>query len=157
MGRIAKAKPHHLKDISLRSLIEPCKGLRSNFVGTKICATIGPSCSDVPTLIKMLEAGMSVARIDLTWGPLAYHRRSLDNLQTAMQSCKKLCGVMVDTLGRELMIKRRFVLGPDGWPKHDETLSIEAGATVTITTRQVGHCWPLARGLAASGPRAHRH
>lgn len=24
---------------------------------------------------------MSAARIDLTWGPIEYHRRSLDNLQ----------------------------------------------------------------------------
>ena len=69
MRRISKAKPHHLRDVGLQTLLTPSKGGRN--VGTKLCATIGPSCSDVPTLCRLLEAGMSVARFDLTWGPLA--------------------------------------------------------------------------------------
>jgi hypothetical protein len=156
MGRLSKAKPHQLRNVSLGSLLASrSRGLHPPFVGTKIVATLGPSCCDVPTLVHMLEAGMSVARIDLTWGPIAFHRRSLDNLQQAMRASRRLCGVMVrrrrqagweggssgvwwrsapawaatltvpsrlprrgpqvDTLGRELMIKRRFVLGADGW------------------------------------------
>eukprot|EP00983_Pelagomonas_calceolata_P074085 1152402-Pelagomonas_calceolata.AAC.11 len=50
----------------------------------------------------MLRAGMSVARIDLTWGPLDYHRKTLQNLQEAMKRSHKLCAVMIDTLGREV-------------------------------------------------------
>jgi pyruvate kinase len=116
MGRLSKAKPHQLRNVSLSSLLSGrSTGAKTSFVGTKIVGTLGPSCADVPTLVRMLEAGMSVARIDLTWGPIAFHRRSLDNLQQAMRSSRKLCGVMVDTLGRELMIKRRFVLASDGW------------------------------------------
>jgi pyruvate kinase len=41
-------------------------------------------------------------RFDLTWGPLEYHRRSLDNLQTAMKKTRRLCAIMLDTLGREV-------------------------------------------------------
>ncbi|HEC08635.1 MAG TPA: pyruvate kinase [Acidimicrobiales bacterium] len=37
---------------------------------TKIIATIGPSCSDAPTLRAMMEAGMDVARINLSHGSL---------------------------------------------------------------------------------------
>jgi hypothetical protein len=116
MGRLSKAKPHQLRNVSLSSLLTSrSRGHHPPFLGTKIVATLGPSCCDLPALVRMLESGMSVARIDLTWGPIAFHRRSLDNLQQAMRACRKLCGVMVDTLGRELMIKRRFVLGADGW------------------------------------------
>lgn len=51
---------------------------------------------------------MSAARIDLTWGPIDYHRRSLDNLQEAMRRTRRLCAIMLDTLGREVMIRRPF-------------------------------------------------
>lgn len=36
----------------------------------------------VDTMVSMLSAGMSVARVDLTWGSVEYHKRSLNNLQT---------------------------------------------------------------------------
>jgi pyruvate kinase len=45
---------------------------------------------------------MSHCRFDLTWGPIEYHRRSLDNLQTAMKKSRKLCAIVLDTLGREV-------------------------------------------------------
>ena len=54
------------------------------------------------------QSGMSAARIDLTWGPIDYHRRSLDNLQEAMRRTRRLCAIMLDTLGREVMIRRPF-------------------------------------------------
>lgn len=42
--------------------------------GTKIIATIGPSCHEVDQLQELLEAGASGARFDLTWGPLEFHK-----------------------------------------------------------------------------------
>lgn len=38
--------------------------------------------------------------------------------QVAMARTKKLCAVVVDTLGREVMVRRPCVFGPDGWPAH---------------------------------------
>lgn len=34
--------------------------------GSKLLITLGPSCQDVDTLVRMLEAGVTCARIDLT-------------------------------------------------------------------------------------------
>jgi hypothetical protein len=39
-------------------------------------------------------------------------------LQVAMSRTKKLCAVIIDTLGREVMVRRPCVFGPDGWPAH---------------------------------------
>ncbi len=47
----------------------------------QVVGTIGPSSQSVEVLCQLLESGMSAARFDLTWGPMEYHRRSLDNLQ----------------------------------------------------------------------------
>lgn len=35
-----------------------------------------------------------------------------------MTRTKKLCAVIVDTLGREVMVRRPCVFGADGWPAH---------------------------------------
>jgi pyruvate kinase len=48
-------------------------------------------CQDVPTLTRLLQAGVACARIDLSWGTKQYHARSLANLQEAMQQTRRLC------------------------------------------------------------------
>ena len=50
------------------------------------------------------------ARMCLQWGSLEYHKQSLRNLQAATQKTKSLCAVILDTVGRELMIKRDYEL-----------------------------------------------
>ena len=46
--------------------------LRERRLDISICcaviATLGPSCRDVETLVAMMEAGMTAARVDLTVG-----------------------------------------------------------------------------------------
>jgi hypothetical protein len=43
--------------------------------------TIGPSIHDVDIMSELLEHGMVSGRVDLTWGPLEFHRNSLKFLQ----------------------------------------------------------------------------
>lgn len=61
----------------------------------QVVVTLGPSCHDVDTLAALLEAGMTCARVDLTWGPLAYHKASLKALKKAMSRVRRMCAVMV--------------------------------------------------------------
>ena len=44
---------------------------------TKIICTLGPSCWDTDMLVKMLDAGMNVARLNFSHGDHAVSRRSL--------------------------------------------------------------------------------
>lgn len=46
----------------------------------------------------------------MQWGSLEYHKQSLRNLQAATQKTKHLCAVILDTVGRELMIRRDYEL-----------------------------------------------
>lgn len=129
----ATAKTHILKNCDLRTLLEPGSKAHTKFVATKVTITIGPATQDVDTLVELLEAGVTCARIDLTWGSMEFHKRSLDNLHEAQRRTRKLCAVMLDTTGRELMIKRDFHLDDMGWPQHEDELEIKAGQAVVLT------------------------
>jgi hypothetical protein len=111
-----RAKTQRLPDDNLAAILEPADPADANYSGTKVVVTVGPACQSVEALCALLEAGASAARIDLTWGPIEYHRRSLDNLQEAMRRTRRLCAVVLDTLGREIMVRRPFRIDPDGWP-----------------------------------------
>lgn len=53
-----------------------------------------------------------------------------------MMRTKKLCAIMLDTLGREMMVRRPCEIGEDGWPSHPNPIEISAGQTITLTTRE---------------------
>lgn len=44
------------------------------------------------------------------WGSVDYHKQSLKNLQKASQQTRRMCAVILDIVGRELMIRRDFTL-----------------------------------------------
>ena len=79
------------------------------------------------------------------WAPIEYHRTSLLNLQEAMRRTKRLCAVMLDCLGRELMIKRKYGVDETGWPGIFEQLNIKRGQRVR---RGHGSCSPVQPRLA---------
>ena len=69
---------------------------------TKVICTVGVKSRTVPELVKLLEAGMNVARFDFSWGTMAYHSATLANLRAAMRETKMLCATMLDTRGPEI-------------------------------------------------------
>lgn len=70
---------------------------------TKIICTLGPACWDVDMLIKMLDAGMNVARLNFSHGDHKSHGQSVANLKEALkQRPDKTCAIMLDTKGPEI-------------------------------------------------------
>jgi len=64
---------------------------------------MGPACWDVDMLVKMLDAGMNVARLDFSHGDHKQHAMSIDNLREALgQRPDKTCATMLDTKGFEI-------------------------------------------------------
>ncbi|XP_062202150.1 pyruvate kinase 1, cytosolic-like [Phragmites australis] len=111
--------------IRMASILEPSK--TSFFPAmTKIVGTLGPKSRSVDTISACLKAGMSVARFDFSWGDAAYHQETLENLKLAIKSTKKLCAVMLDTVGPELQVVN----------KRETPISLEENGTVVLTPHQ---------------------
>ena len=69
---------------------------------TKIVATIGPA-SDSPDVIKaMINAGMNVARLNLSHGTLEEHKARLDLLRSVAAEIGRHLAIMIDTRGIEI-------------------------------------------------------
>ncbi|KAF1871670.1 hypothetical protein Lal_00020464 [Lupinus albus] len=111
--------------IRMSSILEPSKP--SFFPAmTKIVGTLGPKSRSVEVISRCLEAGMSVARFDFSWGDPEYHQETLENLRAAIKSSKKLCAVMLDTVGPELQVVN----------KTEHPISLEADTLVVLTPDQ---------------------
>jgi len=69
---------------------------------TKIVATIGPAC-DTPEMLKsMIEAGMNVARLNLSHGTHKAHKEQITRLRVAASQLGKNIAIMIDTRGIEI-------------------------------------------------------
>ena len=112
----------------------------SPFCFPPVVITIGPACQSVEALCELIEAGATCARIDLTWAPIEYHRLSLQNLNEAMRRTRRLCAVMLDSLGREIMIRRNYGVDETGWPGIFDQLTVTAGQRISITTDPSAEC-----------------
>ena len=69
---------------------------------TKIVATIGPAC-DKPEMLKaMIEAGMNVARLNLSHGTHDAHSQQILTLRAAARELDRNIAIMIDTRGIEI-------------------------------------------------------
>ena len=83
----------------------------------------------------------------LQWGTLDFHRLSLRNLNEAMRKTRKLCAVMLDTTGREIMVMREHEIDEKGWPEHVNNMEVKEGQKVHVAVSvspclQVLHAMP---------------
>lgn len=71
---------------------------------TKIIASIGPACSDDATIKAMVEAGMDVARLNLSHGTLDDAIERLQQIRRISESVGRHVGVMADLPGPKVRI-----------------------------------------------------
>lgn len=71
---------------------------------TKIICTIGPACDSLEKMIAMIEAGMNVARINLSHGSHETHLKTIENLKKARDICRTPLAIMLDTKGPEIRV-----------------------------------------------------
>ena len=94
---------------------------------TKIVCTIGPASRSEDLLSRMLRAGMTIARINLSHGTLEEHRQTIASLRAIAESLGRRCPILVDLPGPKIRI---------GTLKTEPVILLK-GAEVTLTTRDV--------------------
>jgi pyruvate kinase len=119
---------------------------------TKIVATIGPASRDPEMLVRMVEAGMDVARLNFSHGSAEEHAETADRVREAANRAGRSVAVLQDLPGPKLRIgplkdgiaelkpgdHLTFVCGADGFEGDSTRMSISwAGLAESVTTGEV--------------------
>lgn len=72
---------------------------------TKIVCTLGPATTDYSVLKELALAGMNVARINMSHGDYADHKKRIDMVKLVRTELKSPIAILLDTKGPEVRIK----------------------------------------------------
>jgi pyruvate kinase len=93
----------------------------------KIVSTLGPATSDYETVKEIIQAGVDVARLNLSHGDYSVHEANYVNVRRAAEELGKPVAILVDLQGPKIRLAR-FADGP-----HE----LAVGDVFTITTEDV--------------------
>lgn len=71
---------------------------------TKIICTLGPASESKESIINLIEAGMDIARLNLSHGSYAEHEVRVRNFREATEELGSNTGLLLDTKGPEIRI-----------------------------------------------------
>lgn len=71
---------------------------------TKIVCTIGPACNTKEKLIKMIDAGMNVARVNMSHGSYDELEKLFATIKEAIKESGKNIAILLDTKGPEVRV-----------------------------------------------------
>lgn len=94
---------------------------------TKIVATIGPATHEVDVLKKLIGAGLSVARLNMSHGDHKEHGSRIKNIRAASEETKTPLGVLVDLSGPKIRTGEL----------ESATVNLVAGENLILTTKQM--------------------
>ena len=110
----------------------------------KIVATLGPATSSLEAIRGLVDAGMDVARLNLSHGDHAVHLQVYNNVRAAADAAGRGVGILVDLQGPKIRLGR-FADGP---------VLLQNGAEFIVTTEDVPgdvHMGLIVRGLVDAG------
>ncbi len=71
---------------------------------TKIVCTIGPSSGSIHALSELIMAGMNVARLNLSHGTLAGHKRMIQHIRSLASRLNRTTSIMIDLPGTKIRV-----------------------------------------------------
>ena len=70
----------------------------------KIIATIGPASRDLDVLRKLVQAGVNVARLNMSHGTHEYHSGTIERIRTISEELRKPVAILADLQGPKLRV-----------------------------------------------------
>lgn len=98
-----------------------------------VVATIGVATRSDEVLDKMLKAGMTAARFDLSFGDLQYHSHSLQLVHNAATKANRLCSMILDLGDKNCHVVQPSRLDENGLHQCTQRIRIERGQNVKLT------------------------
>ncbi len=98
-----------------------------DFGNTKIVCTIGPASQSVDQLVKLVMAGMDVARLNFSHGTYEEHLKTIENIREARKQTGEHIGILQDLSGPKIrtgMLK-------------DKSVVLQEGTYLTFTTQDI--------------------
>ncbi len=92
---------------------------------TKIVCTLGPSTDDRDTLIKLVKAGMNVARLNFSHGTHEEHKVRVEMVKEVRKELGVPLAIMIDTKGPDVRVGRF----------EGNYVELRSGDTFTLTTQ----------------------
>src|ERR1700742_5095659 len=74
---------------------------------TKIVATIGPASREPEVLVRLIEAGLDVARFNFSHGSLELHAENAERVRAAASAAGRQVAILQDLPGPKLRIGQR--------------------------------------------------
>jgi len=93
----------------------------------KIVCTLGPAVDSIEKITELIDAGMNMARLNLSHGSHGEHQKRLDLVRAAAKKANKAVAILVDLQGPKIRLGK-FSSGP-----HE----LSRGDTFTITTDDI--------------------
>ncbi|MCS7220273.1 MAG: pyruvate kinase [Anaerolineae bacterium] len=94
---------------------------------TKIVCTIGPASQEPEVLVRLIEAGMDVARLNFSHGDHAMYKEIVGRIRAASEQSKHPVGILMDLQGPKLRVG---AILPGG-------VRLDVGAEVALTTEPI--------------------
>ena len=70
----------------------------------KLIATVGPTCSDVESLEKLINEGVSIFRLNFSFGDYDQHAEHIKNIRNVSKKCNKAVAILQDLQGPKIRI-----------------------------------------------------
>lgn len=100
---------------------------KKNMRKTKIVCTLGPASSSEEMISRLIQAGMDVARVNMSHGDHAGHAKVIKRLRAASARLGKPLAILLDLQGPK--IRTGKIMGG--------RVEIKSGARITLTTKAV--------------------
>jgi pyruvate kinase len=94
---------------------------------TKIIATIGPASESPEMLVRLVRAGMNVARLNFSYGDFSHHAELIHRIRDAARTTARRVAIMADLPGPKMRLGR---IDP-------EPIQLLPGAHFTLTSEDI--------------------
>jgi len=70
----------------------------------KLIATVGPTCSDFETLVHLVEEGVSIFRLNFSFGDYEQHEENVNKIRKVAKHCGRAIAILQDLQGPKIRI-----------------------------------------------------